>query len=57
MFPKANTYVKGYGGHNKWIYFLIEDDDLLKIITSFGIKSALISKKNLITILSTIKIF
>ena len=59
MLPKTNAYVKIYDGQAKWIYFLIEDDDLLRkiIITLFGIKSGLISKKNLIASLSTIKCF
>ena len=28
MFPKASAYVKSYDGQTKWMYFLIEDDDL-----------------------------
>ena len=30
MLPKRSTYVKSYDGQTKWMYFLIEDDDLLK---------------------------
>ena len=30
MLPKTCTYVKGYDGQTKWIYFLIEDDVLLE---------------------------
>ena len=30
MLPKTSTYVKRYDGQAKWMYFLIEDDDLLK---------------------------
>ena len=30
MLPETSTYVKTYDGQNKWMYFLIEDDDLLK---------------------------
>ena len=30
MLPKTSAYVKSYDGHTKWIYFLIEDDDLLE---------------------------
>ena len=30
MLPKTNAYVKRYDGQTKWIYFLIEDDDVLK---------------------------
>ena len=29
MLPKTSTYVS-YDGQTKWIYFLIEDDDLLE---------------------------
>ena len=50
MLPKTSTYIKRYNGQTKWMYFLIESDD-------FGIKSALISKKNLIASLSAIKSF
>ena len=30
MLPKISTYVKRYDEQTKWMYFLIEDDDLLK---------------------------
>ena len=30
ILPKAATIVKSYDGQSKWIYFLIEDDNLLK---------------------------
>ena len=30
MLPKTNTNVKGYDGQTKWMYFSIEDDDLLE---------------------------
>ena len=30
MLPKTSIYVKSYDGQTRWIYFLIEDDDLLK---------------------------
>ena len=42
MLPETSTYVKSYDGQTKWMYFLIEDDDLFKKITLFGIKSVLI---------------
>ena len=29
MLPKASVYVKSYDWEAKWMYFLIEDDDLL----------------------------
>ena len=40
-----SAHLKSYGGQNKWMYFLIQDDDLLENIILFGIKSALIIKK------------
>ena len=30
MLPKTSAYVKIYDGQTKWMYFLIEDDDLLE---------------------------
>ena len=30
MLPKRSAYVKSYDGQAKWMYFLIEDDDLLE---------------------------
>ena len=33
MIPKRSAYVKSYDGQTKWIYFLIEDDDLLEKCT------------------------
>ena len=30
MLPKTSAYVYSYDGKTKWIYFLIEDDDLLE---------------------------
>ena len=30
MIPKTSTYVKSYDEQTKWMYFLIEDDDLLE---------------------------
>ena len=28
--PKTRAYVKNYNGQSKWMYFLIEDDELLE---------------------------
>ena len=39
------------------MYFLIEDDDLLKNIKLFGIKSVLLSKKTLVASLCVTKTF
>ena len=30
MLPKTSTYVKSYDGQSKWMYFFIDDDDLLE---------------------------
>ena len=30
MLPKARTYVRTYDSQTKWVYFLIEYDDLLE---------------------------
>ena len=30
MLPKTRAHLKGYDGQTKWMYFLIEDDDLLE---------------------------
>ena len=30
MLPKTMEYVKSYDGQTKWMYFLIEDNDLLE---------------------------
>ena len=46
MLPKPSAYVKSYDGQTKWMHFLIVDDDLMKNIILFEIKSALIQKKN-----------
>ena len=47
MLPKTSGYVKSYEGQTKWIYFLIEDDDLLeKYNTICGKVSADIKKES-----------
>ena len=30
MLPKTSAYVKCYDGQTKWVFFLIENDDLLE---------------------------
>ena len=37
MLPKTSAYVS-YDKQIKWMYFLIEDDQLFRNITLFGIK-------------------
>ena len=32
MLPKTSAYVKSYDGQTKWMYFLSEDDDLIRKI-------------------------
>ena len=55
--PKTSAYLKsGYGRETKWMYFLVEDEVFLKNMI-FGIKPAIILKKNLIANSSTIKTF
>ena len=44
MFLKTNTYVKSYDGQTKLMYFLIQDDDLLKKYTIWGKVSTYIKK-------------
>ena len=57
ILSKTSAYVKCYDGKTKWMYFLIEDDDLLeKHKTIWGKVSADI-KKNLIANLSIKKKF
>ena len=45
MLPKTDPYVKSSDGKTKWMYLLIEDNDLLKNIVLFEIKSADIKKE------------
>ena len=54
MLPKTRAYVKCYDGRAKWIYFLIEDDDLLEKYNTIWDKVSTDIKK-LIASLSKIK--
>ena len=45
MLPKTRAYDKSYDGQIKWMFFVIEDNDLLENIMLFGIKWTLILKK------------
>ena len=46
MVPKISAYVKIYDGQTKWMYFLIEDDDLLEKYNTIWDKVSPESKKN-----------
>lgn len=46
ILPKVNACVKSYHvGATKWTYFLIEYEELFKNIKIFGIKPAILYKK------------
>ena len=47
MLPKSSTNVKRYDGQTKWMYFLIEDDDLLEIYNTTSNKVRTDIKKEL----------
>ena len=56
MLPKTSAYIKSYDGQTKWMYFLIEDDGLIKKYDTIWDKvNANIKKKNLIVSLSITK--
>ena len=38
MLPKTGVYVKSYDEQTKWMYFLIENDDLLQKYNSIWYK-------------------
>ena len=57
MFPKTSEYVNSYDGQSKWMYFLIEDDDLLEKYDTVWDKVSADIKRNLIASLSIKKIF
>ena len=45
MLSKTSVYVKCYDGQTKWMYFLIEDDDLLKKYSTISDKVSADIKK------------
>ena len=57
MIPKTSAYLKSYDGQTKWMYFLIENDDLLKKYNKMWDKVCADNKKDLIANLYTIKGF
>ena len=57
MLPKISTYVKHYDGQTKWMYFLTENDDLLKKYNTICDKVSTDIKKNLMVKVSITKNF
>ena len=55
--PKTSAYVKSYDGQTKWMYFLIEDGELLEKYNTICDKVSADIKKNSIASLSIIKNF
>ena len=47
MLPKTSAYVKRYDGQTKWMYFLIEDDELLEKCNAIWDKVSADIKKEL----------
>ena len=47
MLPKTSAYIKIYDGQTEWMYFLIEDDDLLDKYNTIWDKVSADIKKNL----------
>ena len=47
MLPKSSTYAKKYDGQTKWMYFLIEDDDLLEKYNTIWDKDSADIKKEI----------
>ena len=45
MLPKTSAHVKSYDGQTKWMYFLIEDDDLLEKYNTIWDKASADIKK------------
>ena len=57
MLPKISAYVKSHDTQTKWMYFLIEDDDLLENYYTTWDKVSSDIKKELISRLSKINFF
>ena len=57
MLPKISTYVKRYDGQTKWMYFLTQNDDLLKKYNTIWDKVSADIKKNLMVKVSITKNF
>ena len=52
MHSKTSAYVKSYDGQTKWMYFLIEDDELLEKYNTIWHKVSADIKNDLIASLS-----
>ena len=57
MLSKTSAYVRNYDGQTKWMYILIEDDELLEKYNTTGDKVSANIKRNLIASLSMINCF
>ena len=57
LLPKTSAHVKIYDGQTKWMYCLIEDDNLLEKYNTIWDKVSADIKKNLTRNLSLIKHF
>ena len=57
MLPKTSAYVNSYDRQTKWMYFLIEDNELLKKHNTIWGKVSADIKKKLIADVSKIKNF
>ena len=57
MLCKTSAYVKSYDGQTKWIYSLIENDDLLEKYNTIWDNDSVDIKKEFDSNLSTIKKF
>ena len=57
ILSKASEYVKSYDRQTKWIYFLIDNDDLLEKCITIWNKASADIKKNLIASLSIMNNF
>ena len=56
MLPKTSPYVQSYDGETKWMYFLIEDDELLEKYNTIWDNVSADIKNNLIASLPAIKV-
>ena len=57
MLPKTSAFVKSYDGRTKWVYFLIEDDDLLEKCNTIWDKVSTDMKEEVDASLSVINFF